>query len=451
MSDREFSDEEVQRILQRAADRQRTSETRGLGAGGFLGVPRRIFRPLAFALLVLPALQACGPADPDPQQGEDRPRLMRTDSVAPSSSASPLARRVLERATAPPDTTFGRLVTELSEPGGFFDTDNLISNEASYLHVLGALRRRGVTGGAYIGVGPDQNFAYIAAIRPEVAFVVDLRRDNVLQHLMFKTLFQLAETRVEYLSLLHGRALPENPREWWAATPEELVEYVREARGGLGTAEGQFALELIQTRVGEQGVALSASDIQTIRRFHEEFIRSGMSLRFSSFGSAPRPFYPTYEELLTETDLQGRPGSYVATRDGYVFLREMQAAGRIIPVVADLAGATAIRGIGDEIRSRGLTVSAFYTSNVEFYLWSSLSLGSYFGNLRRLPSDESSVVIRSYFPTQGQAHPDEVPGYVSTQTMQPLSVLQEDDIQTRLRSYYDLVTFAAIDPGGSDD
>ena len=35
---------------------------------------------------------------------------------------------------------FAALSARLSEPGGYFDSDNLISNETSYLHVLGKLR-----------------------------------------------------------------------------------------------------------------------------------------------------------------------------------------------------------------------------------------------------------------------------------------------------------------------
>ena len=73
------------------------------------------------------------------------------------------------------------------------------------------LKKRGVRGGAYVGVGPDQNFSYIAAIRPDVAFIVDVRRDNLLLHLLFKSLFTLARTRVEYLALLLGRPVPATP------------------------------------------------------------------------------------------------------------------------------------------------------------------------------------------------------------------------------------------------
>ena len=71
-------------------------------------------------------------------------------------------------------SSFAAQVAALSEPAGYFDTDNLISNERSYLDVVPDLKKRGVRGGAYIGVGPDQNFSYIAAVRPEI--VVHRRR-----------------------------------------------------------------------------------------------------------------------------------------------------------------------------------------------------------------------------------------------------------------------------------
>ena len=63
---------------------------------------------------------------------------------------------------------FAAQVAALSEPGGYFDTDNLISNERSYLQVVPDLEKGGVRGGAYIGVGPEQNFSYIAHIRPRL-------------------------------------------------------------------------------------------------------------------------------------------------------------------------------------------------------------------------------------------------------------------------------------------
>ena len=90
---------------------------------------------------------------------------------------------------APPQASFASRIEQLSEPEGEFDTDNLISNEQAYLDVIPALRAAGTSGGAYIGVGPDQNFSYIASVRPAIAFIVDRRRDNLLLHLLFKALF----------------------------------------------------------------------------------------------------------------------------------------------------------------------------------------------------------------------------------------------------------------------
>ena len=126
-------------------------------------------------------------------------------------------------------SSFAAQVAALSEPAGYFDTDNLISNERSYLDVVPDLKKRGVRGGAYVGVGPDQNFSYMAAIRPDVVFIVDVRRDNLLLHLLFKSLFTLARTRVEYLALLLGRAVPADIESWRDASLDKVVSHVEAA------------------------------------------------------------------------------------------------------------------------------------------------------------------------------------------------------------------------------
>src|SRR5439155_23512299 len=83
------------------------------------------------------------------------------------------------------DQTFWHLVVDLSEAGGFFRSDNLVSNETTFQHVIPELRQRTRAGGVYLGVGPDQNFTYITALRPQMAFIVDVRRQNMLQHLLY--------------------------------------------------------------------------------------------------------------------------------------------------------------------------------------------------------------------------------------------------------------------------
>src|SRR3954468_7196221 len=123
-------------------------------------------------------------------------------------------------------SAFASTIAALSERPGYFDTDNLISNERSYLQVVPELKRRGVRGGAYIGVGPDQNFSYIADVRPSVAFIIDVRRDNLLLHLLFKALFALSRSRAEYLAQLTGRPVPPNVERWRTAAIDRIVSYV---------------------------------------------------------------------------------------------------------------------------------------------------------------------------------------------------------------------------------
>lgn len=342
------------------------------------------------------------------------------------------------------DSAFARLVQRLSEPGGYFDTDNLISNESSYLHVMGALQELGVRGGAYIGVGPDQNFAYIAGVRPAVAFIIDIRRDNMLQHLMLKALFDLAETRVEYLALLHGRPPPADAAAWADRSIEDIVEFI-DGR----TSDPDFAaaaMDRVAERAASYGVPLSAADLGTIRAFHAQFIRDGLDLRFRSHGRRPRPYYPTYRQLLLERDLSGRRAGYLTDRSDFRFVKSMQERNLIIPVVGDLAGDHALAAIGREIEVRGLAVSVFYTSNVEDYLMRGGTFERFASTVASLPRDSRSVIIRSYFGRNfGFAHPQSVPGYYSVQLLQPIESLVDGATNGGYRGYRDLVTRDAID------
>ena len=77
---------------------------------------------------------------------------------------------------------FSRLSREMSEEGGFFRSDNFTSNETAYLSVVDKLRELGATGGAYLGVGPEQNFTYIAKIRPRIADVIFEGDQPVILH-----------------------------------------------------------------------------------------------------------------------------------------------------------------------------------------------------------------------------------------------------------------------------
>lgn len=300
----------------------------------------------------------------------------------------------LHGAAQPSQSSFAGRIERLSEDGGDFDTDNLISNERSYLEVVPSLKSRGVTGGAYIGVGPDQNFSYIAQIRPAIAFILDIRRDNLLLHLLFKALFAGASTRVEYLAALTGRPAPDRPERWRDASLERIIEHIDAARPD---EDGMRRLDRrVHDSIAAFGLPLSAADFSTIERFHHTFGRAGLSLKFESRGRPPREAYPTLRDLLLATDRAGRSWSYLASERDYQFVRSLEAQDLVIPVVGDLAGTHALATIADLIRQRGDRVSAFYISNVETYLDGG-KYSQFVKNLDRLPIDGRSVLIRSIF------------------------------------------------------
>jgi hypothetical protein len=315
-------------------------------------------------------------------------------------------------------TAFSRQVARFSEAGGFFDSDNLVSNETSYLHVLGAFDALGIRGGAYIGVGPEQNFSYIARIKPEIAFLVDIRRDNMLLHLLFKAMFETAHNRMEYLCLLYGRPVPPDLAMWTDLPLADLVTRIDQtpfdSAGHLKTHEA------LMERVTGYGVPLTPEDRATLRRFHDEFAVAGLDLRFTSRGRPIRFTYPTERDLYLQTDLEGQPGNYLTTEDGWRVVRDLSRRDRVIPVVGDLSGPSAIREISRYLVETGRKVSVFYVSNVEMYLFRYGTFGKFVDNVRTLPTGSNSVIVRSYFGRGMGIHPQAEPGHLSVQLMQTI-------------------------------
>jgi hypothetical protein len=186
---------------------------------------------------------------------------------------------------------------------------------------------------------------------------------------------------------------------------------------------------------------LTEGDLATIDRFHETFARAGVGLRFNSFGRAPQSYYPTLEELILARDREGRQASYLASDEAFQVVRGMQLRNRIIPAVGDLAGDRALPAIAAFLRERGEPLSAYYTSNVEFYLANDGTLDEFLANVRRLPRAPHAVIIRSVFRSP---LPQSVPGFYSTQLLQPIDSLLAAHAARRIRGYYDLVTIGSV-------
>lgn len=331
-------------------------------------------------------------------------------------------------------SSFAHTIASLSEPGGYFDTDNLISNESSYLQIVPELEKRGVRGGAYLGVGPDQNFTYIAAVRPAIAFIVDIRRDNLLLHLLFKALFKTSSTRIEYLSMLFGRQSPSAGESWRIAAVDRLIARIETAP----KADAAALDARLERTMQSFGVPLSGDDLRTIRGFHQSFIDAGPSLRFQSAGRPPQRNYPTFGEMLVDRDSAGRQSNFLASEDAFQFVRGLENRDLVIPITGDLAGPSAVASIGAYLASHNERVSAFYVSNVEFYLFREGTYARFVANLQRLPHAGGSVIIRSVFAGRYAMNGGR-PADDSVSVLQPIDEVVSGYANGRIRMYADLI------------
>ena len=307
------------------------------------------------------------------------------------------------------DATFWRLFTDLSEPGGTFRSENLVSNERAFPAILPEVARHTSPGAAYIGVGPEQNFSYLAALRPRVAFIVDIRRENAALHLLYKAIFELSPTRAAFLSRLFSRPLSKHLGS--RSTANDLMEA---AAIGIPNRE-LFTANLADVRAQlatRHRWPISEADLAGMTHVYEAFFDQGPDIRYSmrSFGRG-RPF-PTFAELMTAADTRGVAWSFLASEEAYRTVRDLEARNLVVPVVGDFSGPRALAGVGAFLRGHGLTVAVFYASNVEMYLFRGDGWKTFYQNLSSLPIDGRSALVRSVFRGLG-------PGYFGSRSGYP--------------------------------
>jgi hypothetical protein len=331
---------------------------------------------------------------------------------------------------------FSKLVRDLSEDGGYFRSDNFTSNETSYLHVVGKLRELGATGGAYIGVGPEQNFTYIAKVRPRIAFIIDIRRQAIIQHLMFKAIFHLASNRAQYLSLLLSKPLPKDKGPSPDGSVNEILSFFSQAQADDRTHASNLAA--IRKAIKEDfQVQLSDADQTSLDYVFKNFRDDGLDIAYRMEGSRGG-WFPSLKELIVQPDQNNKLGNFLATKDDYEFVRDLHRKNLIIPVVGDFAGKKALAAIGDYLRKGSFTVTAFYTSNVEQYLFQNGVFTGFAENIRKLPLTDKSLFIRAV-PNTRFTHPAQLPGHRTTTLLQQMTVFLKDFDEGRYQTYTDLV------------
>jgi hypothetical protein len=283
------------------------------------------------------------------------------------------------------DQEFWALSQESSEPGGYFrsaDITNLTSNELWFQHVIPDLVARVKPGGIYLGVGPEQNFTYMAAVRPRMAIIFDIRRGNLDLQLMYKAIFELAKDRAEFVSILFAKPRPSG------LGPASTAQEIFSAFAASDSSQALYVKNLGAIRellTKTRGLPLPQRDLDGIEVIYQAFFASGFYVRSS----------PSYWDLMVASDAAGVMRSYLATEAGFGALKDLQGRNLVVPVVGDFGGPKAIQAIGRYLKARGATVTAFYLSNVEQYLYQDRKWDAFCRNVAALPLDGSSTFIRS--------------------------------------------------------
>jgi hypothetical protein len=290
------------------------------------------------------------------------------------------------------DKEFWDLITDFSEPGGYFRSDNFLSNESGYQTIIPKLREKLKPGGVYLGVGPEQNFTYVVALQPKIAFIVDIRRQNMLEHMFYKALMETSADRAEFLSRLFAQ--PHRVELTANASPEALFRAYESDRPSSTFFEKNLK-SVVDYLENQKGFKLSSEDEAGIRNVAEAFFRSGPALSYTFIGGyGGYMSMPSYSTLMTETDGDLRNWNFLATEDQFRMIQNMQKSNLIVPLVGDFAGPKAIRSVGRYIKDHGSTVRAFYTSNVEQYLFQDEKWQRFYDNVAFLPADSTSTFIR---------------------------------------------------------
>jgi hypothetical protein len=289
------------------------------------------------------------------------------------------------------DAEFWKMIQDFSEPNGEFPYENFVSNESNYQTVLPELKRKIQPGGVYIGVAPEQNFTYAAVIQPKISFIIDIRRQNMLEHLMYKALFEMSPTRADFLSNLFSR-----PRSADLADSSGLEGMFNELeRIKPSRALFDKTLQAIKDNLKQHKFTVSGGDLDRIRFVFDVFYRGGPQMDYKFASATPSQRVPSFVRLMTTSDRTGTNWNFLGTKAAYDLVRDMQLRNVIVPLVGDFAGRKALRAIASYLKAHDATVSVFYISNVEYYIqpdpakWT-----SYQQNLASLPVDDNSTFIR---------------------------------------------------------
>ena len=337
-----------------------------------------------------------------------------------------------------PDDAVGPLIARLSESPGDFPSENYVTNETSLLHVATVLRDPKLHGRGYVGVGPEQSYTYLAMLEPRIAYIVDIRRGNLLEHLVFRGCFEAGTTRAQFLRALLARRPPPLPDDGADAGFAPLDAAFRAAAPDATLRDAGIART--KAVLDRLAVVRAAGDDKAILRIHEAFAKHGLAIAYTMLNNGRK--YPTLGESLSARDADGKPASFLASEEIYARVRRLVLENRVVPVVGDFGGKHALRAVAEDMRARDVPLGVFYTSNVEQYLFEQKTYGAFVDSVRAMPRDDESLIVRVWFDA-GKPHPAQRPGHRTTQLTIPASTFLTRATRKPFQFYWDVVNQTA--------
>jgi hypothetical protein len=231
-------------------------------------------------------------------------------------------------------------------------------------------------GGAYVGVGADQNYTVLTTARSEWVFLLDIDPRVALTHRAYEILVEQSET------------------------PDALLER-------FAPDQKNASSKLLEEAMADSPDSDRRAVVQNFRGARETLFRHLERVR-----------------ARTRTDI---PSTWLSDPERYAWLRRLFLSDRVRIMAGDLTGPSSMKSIGAAAQALGARVRVLYLSNAEEYF--KYVSGDYRANVNALPSDERSVVLRTIYGDRWE-HADSLWNY----QVQPLAHFQGQLVDSGPRS-----------------
>jgi hypothetical protein len=280
-----------------------------------------------------------------------------------------------------------------------------------------------------------------------MAFIVDIRHQNAVYHLLYKALIEMSDNRADFLSRLFSRP---RPAGLGTNVPVDSLFAAYEQVRPDSVLYYKTLAAVKDRRVKTHGFALNPLELSWLEHNLDAFYYAGpaISYNFNAYNGRGFGNMPTYTTLMTATDNAGLHRSYLATDSNYQALRDIELRNMLVPLTGDFAGPKALRTVGDYVRDHHAVVTTMYCSNVEQYLFQNGVWFNFEASIATLPLDSTSSFIRSGRPGFGNGF-RYGGGGMPTSLLQSMKQLVLDAAAGKIHVYQDVLQTSRLPTAAS--